>query len=125
MNKSIEIELSSGTWQISVKDLEQMKGELLELLKQKESVELYRYLIEDLPRDAPMIWPKGTVTPMFLPHGTACIGRWNVIVRDGAALLQRQQMPRAPIMLFNEAPLFIENGQGHVSDVRIVTIHGR
>jgi hypothetical protein len=114
MSESVEIELSGGKVRVSVEDLKQIKQELLAVLKQPARD--YTHLIAELTEHS---------APMILSSGHAAIGSWKLVVRNKSALLQRQQMPRARFMLFYEAPLVIENGRWRVTDVEIVTVHGK
>jgi hypothetical protein len=116
MSETIEIELTNGVWQVSLHDLEQIKYKLLEVLKRKTPVEDYVHLVEELDKYS---------VPLITPDGVGHIGNWRLKVQDKVALLERQQIPRAPLMRFYEARLAVENGCWQVSDVRIISVRGR
>jgi hypothetical protein len=116
MSEAIKIELTNGVHQVSLRDLERIKQELLEVLKRKAPVEDYVHLVKELEAHS---------VPMITPDGVGRIGSWQLKVRDKVALLERQQIPRAPLMRFYEALLTVENGCWRVSEIRIVHVRGR
>jgi L-ascorbate metabolism protein UlaG (beta-lactamase superfamily) len=116
MSEAIKIELANGAHQVSLRDLEQIKQALLEVLKRKTPVEDYIHLVKELEAHS---------VPMITPDGVGRIGGWRLKVEDQAALLERQQMPRTPLMRFYEARLTVENEHWRVSEIRIVHVRGR
>jgi hypothetical protein len=108
------IELPEGKFPISVKDLERLKSDLKEMLRQKEPASLFGHLVGELDRS-------GTV---IMPDGYVFIGSWHLIVRDSGAVFQRQRMPRARNMIFYEARLTVENGQWQIKKVSYARVQG-
>jgi hypothetical protein len=115
MSETVEIELLDGKARISGEALEQIKLELMEVLRQKEPAEDYARLLKELEHFAPMTQPK---------YNVVCIGHWRFKVQNKSALLEYQQMPRAPVMRFYRAPLSFENGRWKVTDVTSYIVHG-
>jgi hypothetical protein len=116
MSDAIKIELTNGIHQISLRDLERIQHELLEVLKRKTPEEDYVHLVKELEKHS---------VPMITPDGVGRIGSWRLKVRDKIAFLERQQIPRAPLMRFYEALLTVENERWQVKEVRIVHVRGR
>lgn len=115
MSETTEIVLAEGARRISVEDLQQIKRELLAVLRSKNP-EDYGHLIPELEQHS---------AAMILPDGQMAIGSWNLRVEQGQAVLERQQMPRAPLMRFYEAELAFDKGQWRVVDVTIKKVRGR
>jgi hypothetical protein len=116
MSEAIEIELTNGEPQVSLRDLEGIRQALLEALKRKRPVEDYVHLVKELEAHA---------VPMITPDGVGRIGSWRLKAQDGVVLLERQQIPRAPLMRFYEALLTVENGRWRVREIRVVHVRGR
>jgi hypothetical protein len=114
MSESIAIELFDGKWPISTEDIKRLKIELAEAVRRQTPIDIFAPLFDELAHS----------TAGISPNGTAFIGRWRLIVRDGSVLLQRQQMPRARHMIFYEAELFIENGRWRLGRVYHVKVRG-
>jgi hypothetical protein len=112
---STVIELPEGKFPISVEELKRLKSDLKEMLRQQEPVDLFGHLVRELDCAVAVIRPSGRIF----------IGRWDLIVRNNVALLQRQQMPRAENMIFYEAGLTVENGQWRIKNVGYARVWGR
>ncbi|MDR1999922.1 MAG: hypothetical protein LBP94_00095 [Zoogloeaceae bacterium] len=115
MDSTIAIQRPEGDLQITLETLEEIRQMLLESLRKMQPPEDYAHLIVEAEKNA---------KPMIIGN-TAHIGAWRLINRDNRLLLEHQQMPRAPLMLFYEAPLEWQDGQWQVLPINRIKVRGR
>ncbi|MDR2925968.1 MAG: hypothetical protein LBU76_08515 [Azoarcus sp.] len=115
MDESVTIPCPRVDLHITPETLEVIRKKLLETLKKQQPPENYAHLVKEAEKAKPMI----------LEGNNAHIGAWKLICRGNALLLERQQIPRAPQMLFFEAPLEWRDGQWHVLSVNSVRVRGK
>lgn len=110
---AVVLRLASNEVTVGLSDLEQLKTALLAALRDKNPTD-YGWLIEELSE-----------AKCFIAGESAHVGGWQLGVRDGEPVLVRQQMPRAPLMLFHVARLTHDNGRWHVRSLSIEKVKGR
>lgn len=116
MNEIFTISNPEGDLCFTLETLVAIRQKLLKALKKKQPPEDYAHLIIEIE--------SGNAAPMIF-ESSANIGAWRLIYRDSGLLLERQQMPRTPLMLFYEAPLAWQDGQWQVLSVNIKKVRGR
>ena len=104
-----------GDLYITIETLAVIRLKLLEALKQMQPPEDYAHLVQEIE--------SGNAEPMIFEDG-ASIGGWKLIYSEGRLMLERQQMPRASLMLFYVAWLEWRNEQWQVLSINIKTVRG-
>ncbi|MGS2763148.1 hypothetical protein [Sinomicrobium sp. M5D2P9] len=115
MQDTLLIAYKDSTYQMTIGGLKQLKLRLIEALKQQQSPEAYGYLIEELQRYSHPI----------ITDSTAFIGQWRLKTERQSLWLERQQMPRAPLMLFHLAELVFADGQWKVKKITYKKVWGK
>jgi len=114
MDPMITIQRPGGDLRITLEALEEIRQRLVASLRKMQPPADYAHLVAEAEKDA---------RPMIIGN-TAHIGAWQLINRDNRLLLERQQMPRAPLMLFYEAPLEWKDGQWQVLAINRKSVRG-
>jgi hypothetical protein len=114
MSETFTITRPEGDLSFTLETLEAIKQKLLEALKQKQPPNDYAHLIREVEDANPVVF-----------ENVALIGGWNLIHRNNELLLEHQQMPRTPLMLFYEAPLAWRDGQWQVLSINRKKVRGR
>ena len=115
MQDTLFIAYHDSTHWLTIGDLKQLKLNLIEALKQEQSPEAYRHLIEELKMYSHPI----------ITDNSALIGRWRLKMERESVWLERQQMPRAPVMLFHLAELEFSCGLWQVKKVTYKKVWGK
>lgn len=115
MQPYIDLQTQDAVHRFTVEDLERIKPSLLAALK-AGGAEEYPALADELEHRS---------AAMILPEGRAMIGAWTLRSIDGRATLERQQMPRAPLMLFHRASLSLVGERWQVDKIDVVKVRGR
>ena len=113
MDEAITFRIFEDDIILSLEELETIKEKLLVTLKQQQPPDDFSHLILDTENATPMIY-----------NSIARIGSWRMLNRDNNLLLERQQFPRVPLMLFYEAPLILHDGQWQVLSINVKTVRG-
>lgn len=116
MQPYIDLQTQDAVHRFTVEDLERIKPSLLAALKAGGAEEEYPVLADELEHRS---------AAMILPEGRAMIGAWTLRSIDGRATLERQQMPRAPLMLFHRASLSLVGDRWQVDKIDVVKVRGR
>jgi hypothetical protein len=119
ISDTVEIELQDGKARLSLSDLEQIKLELIEILKQKSPAEEYAPLLKNISGYCYL-----TIRQDVLD--TVGIGAWRLFVHGKVAyfgceeiketLYGHEENPRAPKSIYT-APLVFANGHWKIIDV--------
>ncbi|RNF83579.1 hypothetical protein [Montanilutibacter psychrotolerans] len=109
----VTLALANDEVAVGLPELEQLKAQLLLALRRANPAD-FGALADELG-DA----------KCFIAGGSGHIGAWQLGVRRGEAVLVRQQMPRAPMMLFHVARVSYDGGIWQVQGVSIEKVSAR
>jgi len=112
--KAITISTPENNFVITLETLEDIKQKLLEVLRQQTPLEDFARLIDETENSTPFIFGE-----------QAYIGVWKLINLNNELFLERQQIPRALMIRFFQAPLVWHDEQWKVQTVIVKNVRGR
>lgn len=110
------VETPNGLIFVTLDQMKALEAEFLDVLSRSKPISNYQHLIDEL---------KNHSAAMIGYGGVARIGSWRLIYKDGENYLERQQMPRAPHMLFFYARVDTSGPKLTITGVNHVFIHGK